>query len=166
MPPSTSPRPVTREYRRQRIVELVRQQRVQSQLELQELLAEEDIVVNQATLSRDLRDMGLLKGPEGYELPSDVASRAADESVALYNAVHGWLNSAVVAENLVVLRTPPGGAQPLAVALDRAGWKQVLGTIAGDDTILCICKKPAEARRTARLLLDLRERRRPREDRR
>ena len=160
MPPSSTTRPVTREYRRQRIVQLVRQKRIYSQIELQEMLAAEEIAVNQGTLSRDLRDMGLLKGPDGYELPSDVAARAADESVALYHAVHGWLNHAVSAENLIVLKTPAGGAQPLALALDRAAWKHVLGTIAGDDTVLVICRKAADARRVTRLLLDLRERRR------
>jgi len=160
MPAPASSRPVTREYRRQRIVQLVRQKRVYSQLELQELLAAEEIAVNQGTLSRDLRDMGLLKGPDGYELPSDIAARAADESVALYHAVHGYLLQAVAAENLIVLKTPAGMAQPLALAIDRASWKQVLGTLAGDDTVLVICKNSPEARRVTRLLLDLRERRR------
>ena len=160
MPTTTNTRPATREYRRQRIVQLVRQKRIYSQLELQELLAGEDIAVNQGTLSRDLRDMGLLTGPDGYELPSEVAARAADESVALYHAVHGWLNQATAAENLIVLKTPPGGAQPIALALDRASWKQVLGTIAGDDTVLVICKNIPDAKRVTRLLLDLRERKR------
>lgn len=158
--PPKSSQPGTRELRRQRIAHFVRSRQVSSQQQLQELLAEEDLVVNQATLSRDIRDMGLLKGRDGYEFPSDVAVGVADESVALYHAVASWLAEAAVAENLVVLKTPPGGAAPLALALDHDGWKGVLGTIAGDDTVLVICKHAADARRVTRRLLDLRDRRR------
>lgn len=161
-PPKSSPatRQSHRDERRARIAALVVSRRVHSQLELSELLAKEGIEVNQATLSRDLRDMGLLKGPSGYELPSEVGPRESDLSLALHNAVHGWLDSAASAENLVVLKTPVGGAQPLAVALDHAQRPGALGTIAGDDTILVVCKSAADARRLVRDLLELRERKR------
>jgi len=151
--------PPAQSDRRARIAALVRERALHSQQELAELLAREGIEVNQATLSRDLRAMGLLKGPQGYELPNDPAAVESDASVALYNAVHAWLRSATAAENLVVLKTPVGGAQPLAVALDRTSPKEVLGTIAGDDTILVVCKGAGEARRLARTLLELREKR-------
>jgi transcriptional regulator of arginine metabolism len=146
-----------RDDRRRRIAELVRAQRIRSQFELQELLAAEGIDVNQATLSRDVRDMGLLKGREGYEIPEEPAIADADKSLALYQAVHSFLAQSTCTQNLVVLRTPPGGAQALALELDRAAWKGVLGTIAGDDTVLVICKSPADARRTSRELEHLRE---------
>src|SRR5262249_9668195 len=118
------------------------------------------IEVNQATLSRDLRAMKLLKGPEGYELPPDASPAANDAALALWSAVHGWLTSATPAQNLVVLRTPPGGANALAVALDRAGWREVLGTLAGDDTVIIVTRKGADARKIVRALQDLKERKR------
>lgn len=161
MPTAPKPSaPVSRELRRQRIAELVRQRAVHSQFELVDLLGERGIAVNQATLSRDLRAMGLLKGPNGYELPTEVQQDGSDPSVALVSAVQSWLTGATAAENLVVLRTPVGGAQPLAIALDQAAWKEILGTVAGDDTILVVCRNTADARRVTRQLAELRERRR------
>jgi transcriptional regulator of arginine metabolism len=151
---------IGRDQRRALILAWVRERRVRNQLELQNLLAERGIDVNQATLSRDLRGMGLLKGPDGYELPPDPVRAVDDTAMALWIAVHGWLTSATPAQNLVVLRTPPGGANPLAIALDRARWKEVLGTLAGDDTVLVVTRKGAEARRLVRLLQDLKERKR------
>jgi transcriptional regulator of arginine metabolism len=150
----------TRDHRRELILGWVRERRVKSQSELLDMLGARGIDVNQATLSRDLRAMGLLKGPEGYELPADPAPVADDAAMALWSAVHGWLKSATQAQNLVVLRTPPGGANPLAIALDRARWKEVLGTIAGDDTVIVVTRKGADARKTQKSLLDLRERKR------
>lgn len=145
--------------RRQRIAALVRERAVHSQFELQDLLGAHGIAVNQATLSRDLRAMGVLKGPNGYELPTATAAADTDGSLALYNAVQSWLRAANSAENLLVLKTPAGGAQPLALALDQAALREAVGTIAGDDTILVVCKSATDARRLARTLLDLRERR-------
>src|SRR5580765_5206421 len=107
-----------REERRRRIADLVRAKRIHSQFELQELLASEGIEVNQATLSRDVRDMGLLKGREGYEIPGEVGAVAADQSIALYQAVHSFLTQSTCTQNLAVLRTPAGGAQALALELD------------------------------------------------
>ena len=158
MPARTKRLPgISRQDRRARIAALVRDRRVHSQWDLQDLLAAEGIAANQATLSRDLRDMGVLKGPEGYELPSSAAARETDESTALYSAVHSWLSSAASAGNLVVLKTPVGGASPLAVALDRVNWEDVVGTVAGDDTILVVARSPAAARRVAARLVKLRE---------
>jgi transcriptional regulator of arginine metabolism len=153
---SSDPRLATREERRARIAELVRSRHVLSQSELAELLSKTGIEINQATLSRDLRDMGLLKGPNGYELPTAVPPAEADSSLALYLAVHGWMSSAVAAGNQVVVKTPVGAAGPLAVALDQAGWPEVLGTIGGDDTILLIARSPAAARSVVRTLNELR----------
>jgi len=152
--------PAGRDQRRALILAWVRERRVQNQLELQELLSTRGIEVNQATLSRDLRAMGLLKGPAGYELPPDPAPATDDAAMALWSAVHGWLASATPAQNLVVLRTPPGGANPLALALDRARWKGVLGTLAGDDTVLVVTRTSADARRIVRALEDLKARKR------
>jgi transcriptional regulator of arginine metabolism len=150
---------VSREDRRRRIAELVRAKRIHSQFELQELLAGEGIDVNQATLSRDVRDMGLSKSRAGYEIPDEPAAAESDRSIALYQAVHAFLTQSTSTQNLAVLRTPAGGAQALALELDRAAWKGVLGTIAGDDTVLVICRSAADARRVSRDLLAMRDKR-------
>ena len=150
----------TRDHRRELILGWVRARRVKNQSELLDMLGTRGIEVNQATLSRDLRAMRLLKGPEGYELPPDASPAANDAALALWSAAHGWLTSATPAQNLVVLRTPPGGANALAVALDRAGWREVLGTLAGDDTVLVVTRKGADARKIVRALQDLKERKR------
>jgi transcriptional regulator of arginine metabolism len=149
-----------RERRRAAILELVRAQRVKSQGELARLLHKLGHEVNQATLSRDLRDMGVVKGAAGYQLPVgpaavETAAPAAGGSAALYAAVQAWLASSMTAVNQVVLRTPAGAASTLAVALDAAGWKDVLGTIAGDDTILIITPDARAATRVHKALLEL-----------
>jgi len=140
-------KPIPRDVRRRRIAELVGARAIHSQLELQDLLATEGIEVNQATLSRDVRDMGLLKGREGYEIPGDAGAAETDRSLALDQAVHAFLSSSTCTQNLVVLRTPAGAAPTLALELDRAARKGMLGTIAGDDTVLVICKGASDARR-------------------
>jgi transcriptional regulator of arginine metabolism len=159
MPTRTKSATHSKEERRQAIVDLVRTQPVRSQAELADLLAARGFDANQATLSRDLRDLGLRKGPDGYELPTELSQQDADRAVGLAHAVREWLTSVAAAQNQLVLRTPPSGAQPLALALDRAPPAGVLGTIAGDDTILVICADLRSARRTARELQRLKERR-------
>jgi transcriptional regulator of arginine metabolism len=156
---SANSAPRSREVRRAQILEWVSRRRIKSQFELQRLLADQGISVNQGTLSRDIRDMGLLKGPDGYELPTTQAE-ATDDSMALFSAVHTWLGGAVVAGNLVVIKTPPGGASPLAIALDRAGRNEVIGTLAGDDTVFVATPGNTDARRLAKALIDLKERKR------
>jgi transcriptional regulator of arginine metabolism len=148
-----------RDARRSRILEIVRAARVRSQEELRARLAERGIDVNQATLSRDLRDLGLLKGRDGYEIPASVSPATDDAGLALVAAARAWLGEARTAQSLVVLKTPPGGASPLAIAIDRARVDGVIGTIAGDDTVFLAAAGPAQARRIVRDLLALRGRR-------
>jgi len=159
-PASERARDALRDERRARILDLVRERRIKSQSELAEHLAEHGIHCNQATLSRDLRDMGLLKGPAGYQLPREAALAADDAGLALYGAVQSYLESAVVAGNLVVLKTPVGAATPFAVALDRVGLSEVLGTIAGDDTVFIATAGALEAKALAKRLVDLKEKQR------
>jgi transcriptional regulator of arginine metabolism len=135
----------SRDARRQRILHLLERERPRNQADLQHRLAAAGIEVNQATLSRDLRDLGVVKGKDGYELPqAPLSPQSAHQS--LWHAVHTWLVSARAAQNLAVLRTPAGGAQPLGLALDRAELPGVLGSIAGDDTVLVVCADGARAR--------------------
>jgi len=133
-PDATEPR----EERRQQILRLIDAQAIKSQAALSEQLLKAGIEVNQATLSRDLRDLGVVKGKNGYELPA-AATPAPPGQTSLWQVVNSWVLSATPAQNQIVLRTPPGGAQTLGVAIDRSELSEVIGTIAGDDTVLVIC---------------------------
>ena len=136
--------------RRQRIADILDARAVRSQPELSDLLAEEGIAVTQATLSRDLDELGAVKvrGPGGglvYALPGQGgdptarAGAAVQESRArLARLAADLLVSAEASGNLVVVRTPPGAAAFLASALDRGAVPELLGTIAGDDTVLVV----------------------------
>ena len=131
--------------RHRAIQELLGRSPVRSQEELVDLLDQQDIAVTQATLSRDFRELGVVKTAEGYRLPGDVipAPQNGDRLPAL---VREFVRSEVSARNLVVLKTPPGSAQPVALALDQHPPRSVLGTVAGDDTILVVMSGDAVAR--------------------
>jgi transcriptional regulator of arginine metabolism len=139
--------PHTKAARHARIVELIRGQGVPSQGALTELLAADGFHVTQATLSRDLRELRALKLPGGYLIPEDNVRplRPAEEAPArLVRLLRELLTGADASGHLVVLRTPPGAAQFLASALDRSGLPDVVGTIAGDDTILVVAREDIE----------------------
>ncbi|XVJ59169.1 MAG: arginine repressor [Tepidisphaera sp.] len=104
--------------------------------------------VTQATVSRDLRELGVLKGPEGYRLPGPSAAQAAPRDTSeLARAVRDFLLEAEAAGTIVVLRTGAGQASALALRIDRAGWRDIVGTVAGDDTVFAATRSAAEARR-------------------
>lgn len=128
------------------ILELVRTRRVSSQEVLRELLAERGIEVAQATLSRDVRDLGLVKAPDeqggsAYVVPPG----GAEHAPTLHRLLPALYLGADGVGNLLVLKTLAGGAQPIAAALDAEGWAEVVGTIGGDDTILLVLRA-AESR--------------------
>ena len=135
--------------RRRRILAILAKQSIRSQSELADRLATAGISANQATLSRDLRELGVVKGPDGYTL-----NPTSTPPTELHAAIDQWLLDAIAAKNQVVLQTPPGGAQPLGLALDRAHHELVVGTVAGDDTVLVICKNERDANRLAGAILD------------
>lgn len=141
-----------REARRERILALLERGPVKSQAELQAQLAAAGFTANQATLSRDLRDLGVVKGKDGYELPNFPVLAPQTAHQSLWHAVHTWLLAATAAQNQVVLRTPAGGAQPLGLAIDHAALPGVVGTIAGDDTVLAVCTDTRAARALVRRL--------------
>lgn len=123
------------------ILELIRTRRVPSQEALRELLAERGIEVAQATLSRDIRTLGLVKAPDGqggsaYAIPAG----GADTSPTLGRLLPALYVGADGVGNLLVLKTLVGGAQPIAVAIDAEGWPEIVGTLGGDDTILVILR--------------------------
>ena len=104
------------------------------------------IETTQATLSRDIRDLGLVKAAvDGAYRRGLGASGGGDAEAAVRRAIDEYLRSFEQVEQLLVLKTDPGQAQALAIALDRSGLPDVVGTIAGDDTILVICRSAAHA---------------------
>jgi transcriptional regulator of arginine metabolism len=147
--------PEQKSYRQGQILKLVAAEPIANQEQLRRRLAEMGLDVTQATLSRDIRELGLVKTAEGYK-PLAVA-RAEPGRPGLGRALGEYLRDVLPAENLLVLRTPPGGAQPLAVAVDRERWAEVLGTIAGDDTVLLITESRAKCRAVKKKIEDLLE---------
>jgi transcriptional regulator of arginine metabolism len=129
---------------------------VHSQTELLGLLEAEGIGTTQATLSRDLDELGALKVRGAYVIPDDGSPvRGVEGGTARLERLLGdLLVSADASGNLAVLRTPPGGAHYLASALDRAALHDVVGTIAGDDTLLVVAREPLTG---AQLVARLRE---------
>ncbi|MEV4320401.1 arginine repressor [Actinocrispum sp. NPDC049592] len=140
----------TRVARQARIVELVSTMAIRSQTELAKILAAEGVDVTQATLSRDLDELGAVKlrGADGgtpvYVIPEDGSPVRGVQggTTRLTRLLGEVLVSADSSANLTVLRTPPGAAQFLASAIDRAALHEVVGTIAGDDTIMVIAREP------------------------
>jgi transcriptional regulator of arginine metabolism len=143
---STPIAPLTKAARQARVGELIAGREVRSQAALVDLLAEEGIAVTQATLSRDLDELGARKvratdGSLVYALgdngePSPPPGRTA----RLSRLAEELVTSCEAAGNIVVVRTPPGGAHLLASAMDGAGLSEVAGTVAGDDTVLLVCR--------------------------
>jgi transcriptional regulator of arginine metabolism len=143
----------TKTARRARIAAILASTPVHSQTELGKLLADEGVAVTQATLSRDLDEIGAVKvrrAGEGTvyavpeEAPGPVLRALSDTTDARISRLAEELIVSVDSSaNLVVARTPPGGAQLLASAIDRADLDDVLGTVAGDDTILIVTRDPA-----------------------
>ena len=164
---STLLRPSTKSARHHVIAQLVSRHEVRSQGELAELLAANGLHVTQATLSRDLVELDAVKvrGASGalvYAVPGEGGDRrptAPGESAAATHRLSRLLGellvSAEASANLVVLRTPPGAAQFLASAFDKTELGDVLGTIAGDDTVLVIGRDPAGGDALARRFLAL-----------
>jgi transcriptional regulator of arginine metabolism len=109
-----------------------------NQGELRKKLAGKGIHVTQATLSRDIRDLKLMKGPSGYALPI-VADSSDDDLPEIAGVLHDFGLEVRQAQNLLVVLTTMGGAQPVAASLDYEEWPEVVGTIAGDNTVLIIC---------------------------
>jgi transcriptional regulator of arginine metabolism len=158
--------PASKAARHARIVAVLAEHNVRSQAELAALLHDAGVTVTQATLSRDLEELGAVKlrSPDGglpaYVVPEDGSPLTARSAVdappqRLARLANELLTSAEASANLVVLRTPPGAAQFLASALDRAALPEILGTIAGDDTILVVSRDPGGGDALARRLLDL-----------
>lgn len=131
--------------RQRAILEIVGTGPVASQEELQRALAKVGFKVGQATLSRDIRELGLVKSGEGYTLPGSEAAPQVLPSVS--HLAMEFVLDVRQAQNLIVVKTAVGSAQPVAAALDGEEWPEVVGTIAGDDAILIVTADGKAARR-------------------
>jgi transcriptional regulator of arginine metabolism len=134
--------------RHKAILDLLHESPVPSQEELQRLLHRRGFDAGQATLSRDIRELGLVKSADGYALPGGESAAEADLP-SVSRLVREFVTSVRAAENLLVTKTSVGSAQPVAAALDEENWPEAIGTIAGDDTILIVCQDRRAAGRLA-----------------
>ena len=132
---------MTKSYRQGQILKLIRSKGISTQEELSHELKSQGIAATQVTLSRDIRDLRLVKTREGYK---EMAEEDAGPAFSLLAAE--FLRDVLRAQNQVILKTSPGHANSVAVALDNEEWPEVVGTIAGDDTILIVCPDKDEAR--------------------
>jgi len=143
---------MTKAYRQGQILKLVRSKRIGTQEELAQELNAQGIAATQVTLSRDIRDLRLVKTREGYK---EMAAEEIGPQFSLLAAE--FLHDVLRAQNMVILKTSPGHANSVAVALDNERWPEIIGTIAGDDTILVIAPDNATAESVQEKLLGLLE---------
>lgn len=139
------------------ITELLDRHAVRSQEQLAELLADAGFPATQGTISRDLRELGIMRTPSGYRPPAPAPAQPAkpavvDASEELRAALKRHVVSIVAAHALVVIKTPPGHASLLALRLDRRPMAGMMGTIAGDDTIFVATPSPEEAKGLAKTI--------------
>jgi len=137
---------MNKSYRHGQILKLVRSKSLRTQDELARALRAVGVRATQVTLSRDIRELGLVKTPEGYVRPAEAAAPTGPD---LATVLREFLLDVRVAQNLLVLITPPAHASSVAEALDQAAWPEITGTVAGDNTILVITptsKKAASLR--------------------
>jgi transcriptional regulator of arginine metabolism len=133
---------MNKSYRHGQILKLVRSRSLRTQEELARALRSVGVRATQVTLSRDIRELGLLKTADGYARPAESAAPAGPE---LATVLREFLLDVRVAQNLLVLITPPAHASSVAEALDRAAWPEITGTIAGDNTVLMIAPTATQA---------------------
>lgn len=133
---------MNKSYRQGQILKLIADREIHTQEELAHSLKSAGVTATQVTLSRDVRELGLVKTARGY---SRTIVAAPPPGPDVETVVREYLVDVRVAQNLLVLKTPPASANPLASALDRAAWREVIGTIAGDDTVLVVAPDAASA---------------------
>lgn len=150
---------LSKSQRQHRVAKLLAERAVTSQGQLVELLAEDGVMTHQATVSRDLEELGAIKvrvpgGELVYAIP-ELPNEALAPQDHLRRVLGEWVVEAAVSANLVLLRTPPGSAHVVASALDRSGLDGVLGTVAGDDTLLVVVADGYQGSEVANRLRDL-----------
>ncbi len=141
---------MNKSFRQGHILKIIRNKEIYTQDELARELSQEGIRTTQVTLSRDMRDLGLVKTANGYRKFSE-----EDSGPDLADVANEYLQDIRIAQNLVVLRTSPGNANTLAIAIDREELDSVVGTVAGDDTILVVAQDAVSAEQLRRYFLDI-----------
>jgi transcriptional regulator of arginine metabolism len=144
---------ISKKARQARILEIIRGHRVESQERLSALLHEDGVEIVQATISRDIRELGLVKVRGRYQaafVPPPVSSLAT-----LRSTFTQFVTRTDAAGNIVVIRTSSGNAHSVCVALDAVGWPEVLGTVAGDDTIFVLARDPGECGKLLKRIQEL-----------
>jgi transcriptional regulator of arginine metabolism len=145
--------------RQHRILRILEDQPISSQAQLVQLLEAEGVVATQATVSRDLEELGAVKvripgGAMAYAIPEHGRDRGGSQD-HLRRLMSEFVLDVAHSVNIVVLRTPPGSAHVVASALDRASLGDILGTVAGDDTMLVVCKESVGGAAVASRLAEL-----------
>ncbi|HZT31477.1 MAG TPA: arginine repressor [Bryobacteraceae bacterium] len=146
---------MSKTFRHGQILKLIRARQIRTQEDLAQELKAQGITTTQVTLSRDIRELGLVKTAEGYR---EMQAEEAEAGPQFTMLAQEFLRDVRAAQNLVVLKTSPGHANSVAVALDAEEWPEVVGTIAGDDTILVVAPDNATADAVRRKLMELLER--------
>ncbi|MGA8111693.1 MAG: ArgR family transcriptional regulator [Acidobacteriaceae bacterium] len=137
---------MSKQERHSAIQHLVAAEAITSQDELRRKLMRRGFDVTQATLSRDIHELRLYKGPNGYAVPNGNGhAEEEEEQPSVDELLNSFGLTVKQAQNQLVLRTTSGGAQPVALAIDHEAWNEVVGTLAGDDTVLIICPDPKRA---------------------
>jgi transcriptional regulator of arginine metabolism len=129
---------ISKKARQGRILEVVRKNRISSQEKLSVLLKQEGVEVTQSTLSRDIRELGLVKARGSYQVSGEMSSAPPENAVR--RAFEQYVVHSGVSGNIVMIRTSPGNAHSIGVVLDAAQWPEVLGTVAGDDTVFVLLR--------------------------
>ena len=145
---------MTKAYRHGQILNLIQSQSIRTQEDMAQALQRLGIRVTQVTLSRDIRELGLVKGQQGYRKP-DPTSASGEEAIHLKRTLEEFVRDIKTAQNLVIIRTAAGNAQPVGAALDRQAWPEILGTVAGDDTVFAAAHDARSAARAKEKLLAL-----------
>jgi len=148
---------VTKTYRQAQILKLIRAHSIRTQEELSAALSKTGIDVTQVTLSRDIHQLGLLKGANGYQQPAEEAASSEEAAAALKRAVAEYIREVKTAQNLVIIRTVRGTAAPMGDALDHVRWPEIAGTIAGEDTVFAAANDSKQAQKVRDRLLALLE---------
>ena len=140
-----------KKLRQKTILDLVRSREIASQEELLESLLARKIEVSQSTLSRDIQELGLAKSGGVYTVMGSQPAPASDETIR--RLLREFLLEVAVAQNLVVLKSGPGNASVISQAVDDAGWPEIVGSIAGENTVFVAVRNPKEAREIADRIL-------------
>jgi transcriptional regulator of arginine metabolism len=141
-------------YRRTQILDIIRSEPVVTQEALRRKLGRRGLHVTQATVSRDIDELGLVKTREGYR-PPEAAEPGPPPQPTLAIILKEFMSDVRLASNLVIVKTHPGNAQPVAAALDAEQWPEVVGTVAGDDTIFVATPGARQAAEFRRKILAL-----------